>query len=173
MFERINSKVVYKSSWIEVYEDLLKIKDSNTEMFNRIKVRDVVTVVPLFGDDLLLMVETYRHGAGMTFLELPGGFIEDDEEPSETARRELLEETGYTAESLEYRNWFYTWPSRCTQRTYVFLAKGLRMASEQYQKDFGYIKIHKVSRERIMHELKEGLVKSAVTISALFYGYFF
>jgi ADP-ribose pyrophosphatase len=174
MYECISANMVYKSAWMEVYEDLLKDEHSKVETFNRIKVKDVVTIVPLLEDDLLLMVENYRHGAGMVFLELPGGFIEEDEEPSHTARRELLEETSYTAESLEFRNWFYTWPGRSTQRNYVFLARGLRMSSEQqYQKDFGYVNIRKMSREHVMRELKEGIIRSAVTISALFYGYFY
>jgi len=55
------------------------------------------------------MVEGYRHGAGDNLLELPGGFIEENEEPSQAAKRELFEETKHSSDSLELINWFYTW----------------------------------------------------------------
>ena len=58
-------------------------------------------VIPLFKDGSLLMVENYRHGVGTDLLELPGGFINEDEVPLGAARRELIEETGYTCNEVE------------------------------------------------------------------------
>jgi hypothetical protein len=52
---------------------------SKVGMFNRIT--DTAIVIPLFKDGSLLMVENYRHGVGTYLLELPGGFINEDEVP--------------------------------------------------------------------------------------------
>jgi 8-oxo-dGTP pyrophosphatase MutT (NUDIX family) len=56
-------------------------------------------VIPLFKS--LLMVENYRHGVGTDLVELPGGFINEDEVPLGAARRELIEETGYTCDKVK------------------------------------------------------------------------
>ena len=70
-------------------------------------------------------------------------------------------------------NWFYTWPGRATQRNFVFIAKGLKkIQSEQRLEEFEYIQVCKVDREHVTQELRNGRIKSAVTISALLYGYF-
>ena len=124
------------------------------------------------------MLENYRHGVGTKLLELPGGLIrgiegQERQRPSDAAKRELLEETGYTCDTLQYINWFYTWPGRATQRNFVFIAKGLeKIQLKQRLEEFEYIKISKVNREQVMQELNNGRIKSAVTVSALLYGYF-
>ena len=67
-----------------VYEDqVYKENDvtSKVGMFNRITVCDTAIVIPVFKDGSLLMVENYRHGVGRYLLELPGGFINEDEVP--------------------------------------------------------------------------------------------
>jgi ADP-ribose pyrophosphatase len=91
-------------------------------MFNRIEVRDAVIVVPIYKDDSLLMVENYRHGVGTDLLELPGGFINENEHSLDAASRELTEETGYTCKKLKVINWFYTWPGRAGQKVSVVVA---------------------------------------------------
>jgi 8-oxo-dGTP pyrophosphatase MutT (NUDIX family) len=78
-----------------VYEDSVIDDKKGTEgMFNRITVDDAVIIVPIFEDRSILMVINYRHGVSANLLELPGGIIQENEDPSYTARRELLEETG-------------------------------------------------------------------------------
>ena len=73
---------------------------------------------------------------------------------------------------MRYINWFYTWPGRATQRNFVFIAKGLKKVQLKQRLDkFEYVKICKVDRECVMEKLKNGRIRSAVTISALLYGY--
>jgi ADP-ribose pyrophosphatase YjhB (NUDIX family) len=59
-------------------------------MCDRKEVLDAVIVVPILQDNSLLMVESYRHGAGTNLLELPGGFITENELETDAGRRELL-----------------------------------------------------------------------------------
>jgi len=168
------SSIMYESQWMTVYEDWVSKENGGTiGMFNRIEVLDAVTVVPILDDSSLLMVENYRHGAGTNLLELPGGFINENELGSDAGRRELLEETGYTCNKAELINWFYTWPGRTAQRNFVVVARGLKKRSGKNLDKFECIKVHKLSGDKIRRELKGGgKIKSAATISALLHGYF-
>jgi ADP-ribose pyrophosphatase len=179
------SRIVYKSKWLEVYEDLLSVNEiekkgkknsdytNYTKLFNKIKTKnDGATIVPVFSDGSLLMIESYRRGVDVVILELPGGLIDNNEKPFETARKELLQETGYSCETLESKGWFYTWPSRSNQKVHVFIAKGLEKVSKQNLDATENIKLKIISKDEIMLKLKNQEIRSAETISALFCGYF-
>ena len=106
-YQTMQSNVVYKSEWMTVYEDQVYKRNDVTSkvgVYNRIDVCDTAIVIPLFKDGSLLMVENYRHGVGTYLLELPGGFIDEDEVPLGAAKRELLEETGYTCNKVKILN---------------------------------------------------------------------
>jgi ADP-ribose pyrophosphatase len=180
MYHLKASKAVYKSDWMTVYEDSVIDDEKGTEgTFNRITVNDAVIIVPIFEDGSILMVETYRHGARTNLLELPGGLVQVNEEPYYTAKRELLEETGYGCSSLQYVNWFYTWPGRTSQKNFVFIAKNLKREDANLQQNQNQLEhfehigaLRVVSREKIIQELKNGSITSSMTASALLYGYF-
>ena len=167
------SNIMYKSQWLTVYEDWVSKEGVTIGMFNRIEVHNAVIVVPILEDSSLLMVENYRHGVGTSILELPGGFINENEAGSDAGRRELLEETGYTCNKVELINWFYTWPGRTAQRNFVVVARGLKKHYDRNLDELECIKVHKLSGDKIRREPKRGgKIKGAVTISALLHGYF-
>jgi ADP-ribose pyrophosphatase len=73
----------------------------------------------------IVLVKQYRHGAGRELWEVPAGMIERGEATLETARRELIEETGYRAASLRFLWSMYSSPGFCEERIYFFVAEGL------------------------------------------------
>jgi 8-oxo-dGTP pyrophosphatase MutT (NUDIX family) len=83
-----------------------------------------VTIVPLDGDEIVLVTQT-RRGAGGRVVELPAGTLEDGETPVDAARRELAEECGLAAETWTPVGGFWVVPAYSTEYSHVFVATGL------------------------------------------------
>ena len=90
-----------------------------------------INIIAITEDGLFIIERQYRHGAGSFNYELPAGIVENGEEPIDAAKRELLEETGYSGgEWIEFGR-SYPNPSSMTNMNYTFLANGVRKTSEQ------------------------------------------
>jgi ADP-ribose pyrophosphatase len=94
-------------------------------------IRDVVrhpgavAIVPRLDDGRICLLRQFRAAVDQTLLELPAGTLEPGEDPAETARRELAEETGYRAGRLEHLASFYTSPGVLDEHMHLYLATGL------------------------------------------------
>jgi ADP-ribose pyrophosphatase len=84
-----------------------------------------VAIVAVDRDGLLTLVRQVREPARARLLELPAGGLEDGEEPLQTARRELAEETGLSGGRWEEAEAFYTTPGFCRERMHLFFAEDL------------------------------------------------
>ncbi len=95
------------------------------------RVREVVrhggsvTIIPLLDRQRVCLIRNFRVAVGRRLLELPAGTREPDEPVEETARRELLEETGYRADRWERLPGFFVSPGILDERMELFLATGL------------------------------------------------
>jgi len=97
-----------------------------------------VAVLALDDANRVLMIRQYRHPAGYQLWEIPAGLRDaDGEPPLETARRELLEETGYRARQWHTLVDYFTSPGFSTERIRVYLARGIEEAG-----DTGYEREH-------------------------------
>ena len=125
-----------------------------------------VTVVPILGDDRIVMIRNRRFAVERELLELPAGTLEAGESPLACAARELEEETGYRAARITPLCEFYTTPGICTERMYVFVARDL-VPTEQNLKDGEEIRVcvHRMDEVRCM--LSHGELSDGKTIAAL------
>lgn len=85
-----------------------------------------VAVLPITEDGRVLLLRQYHHPIGEALLGIPAGTAEPGEDPIETARRELVEETGFEAARLVEQTSFFTSPGYTTERMTLFRADGCR-----------------------------------------------
>lgn len=83
---------------------------------------DWITVIPVTSDRRIVLVRQYRFGTGEITLETPGGMCDGAEEPERTARRELVEETGYEAGEIVRLGWVHPNPAIQSNRCHAFVA---------------------------------------------------
>jgi ADP-ribose pyrophosphatase len=84
-----------------------------------------VAILPLLNDGRVCLIRSRRLTVNQTLIEVPAGTREPNEEPLETARRELAEETGYRADSFEQLVAYFPSPGVLSERMWIYIAKGL------------------------------------------------
>jgi ADP-ribose pyrophosphatase len=94
----LKTEVTYATPWFEVVGKTMRADEAP---YYSLRLPDYAAVVAFTEDDKILIVRQYRPAVERHTLELPSGIIDPGEEAAETARRELLEETGYAAGQTE------------------------------------------------------------------------
>lgn len=95
-----------------------------------------VVILPLLADGRVALIRNRRPALGGRLLwELPAGTLEKDEDPALAAKRELEEETGYTAGRVEKLASFYTTPGMTDELMHAFLATDLREGGQRLEED--------------------------------------
>jgi ADP-ribose pyrophosphatase len=107
-----------------------RLGDALAHTFVRIDCADWVNVVPLTAANEVVMIRQFRHGAGVETLEIPGGMVDEGEDPMAAAARELLEETGYRSAKLERIGSVNPNPALFGNRLHSFVARDCVAVSE-------------------------------------------
>lgn len=124
--EVLESEEVYKGKILSIQRDTLTRGDGKTFIRETAVASDAVGIVAMDDQDRILLIRQYRHPMGRPVWEIPAGKMDvDGEKPEETALRELREETDTTADSVELLTLFLNSAGWTTEKTYVYLAKGL------------------------------------------------
>lgn len=124
-------------------------------------------VIALTEDNEVVLIKQYRHGVKEVMWEIPGGVVDDGEDPMEGIKRELLEETGYTAKEFIQMGKLYPNPAIQTNSMYCFLALGAEKVSEQNLDDGEDIEVHLVPLEQLIEMTQRGEFPHALQVAAL------
>ncbi|MFZ2886731.1 MAG: NUDIX hydrolase [Minisyncoccia bacterium] len=119
---------VFKGIVFDVYHWEQTMFDGSTATFEKVKKADTTVVFPVLPDGRILLTKQEQPGKP-PFIAGAGGRMEEGEEPEASARREMLEETGYEAEKLVL--WYAEQPmSKIDWAVYVFIAHGAKKAAD-------------------------------------------
>jgi len=128
---------------------------------------DAVVILPHEGDDILL-IRQWRSPIGTYIFEAPAGTMEEGEDPMETAKRELIEETGMAAGSMHALGYIYTTPGFTDERLWLFEATDLAPSREHSPDDDEVIEPVRVTVPQIREMIRTGEIVDAKTI-CIFY----
>jgi ADP-ribose pyrophosphatase len=168
-FPLASSERIYDSPWVGLRRDLIRLADARLQEYHVIEVTPAVCVVPELEDGSLAMIWQLRHPHGKTHWEIPAGRLHADEDPAAGAARELREETGLEAASIEPLGNFYPTNGISAHYAYAFVARGCRQASAQELDVSERISVHAISREAVRAKLLSAGFEDAFTALALFY----
>ena len=130
--------------------------------------RPWANILALTKDNEVVLVRQYRHGVCDVLWELPGGVVEDGEDPLEGARRELLEETGYQAGRMIPIGELYPNPALQTNTLYCFLALDVERVGEQSLDAGEDIEVHLIPLEELIGMAKRDEFPHALQAAVLF-----
>jgi ADP-ribose pyrophosphatase len=143
-------------------------REGGTAMREVVVHPGAVVVLPILDDGRIVMIRNHRFAVDETLWELCAGTLEPGEEPAVTAGRELVEETGYSAASIEPLTTFYTSPGICDEIMYAYLARGLTEVGQQLEAT-EQIEVELLGHEEVMRLVREGQVRDGKTIATLLY----
>ncbi|MBV8728078.1 MAG: NUDIX hydrolase [Candidatus Eremiobacteraeota bacterium] len=132
------------------------------------ETRGFSSVFALTTDNRVVLVRQFKYGIGRTVLELPSGFIDEGESPQEAAVRELAEETGYVADSMDLTRTFVPDPTNSTTLMHLFLARGARHELAQKLDPTENIEVETVSLTELHDLLRKGEIDSATQVAAIY-----
>ncbi|CAN5153102.1 NUDIX hydrolase [soil metagenome] len=161
----ISTETIYEGKIFDV--KITEIREGENEYKREIVEHNgSAVIVPVFADKKVALVKQYRHAAKKYLLEIPAGTLERDENPETGARRELEEEIGVTAKSIEKLMEFYVSPGFLTEKMHVFLATDLTETQQNLEED-ELIEIEKLTLDKAFEKIKNGEIEDAKTIIGL------
>ena len=128
-----------------------------------------VNVIPLTSDHQVVMIRQYRHGSREITLEIPGGLVDPGDTPEEAAARELLEETGYQAKTLEEIGVVSPNPAIFNNRCYTFLAQRIEKVGPPRFDQTEDIEVVLIPLADIPNLILEGEIDHAMVITAFYW----
>lgn len=163
------TQYVYRGKIINVRRDAVVFPDGKESSREIVEHRGAVAIAAVDNAGYIYLVRQYRYAFDEELLEIPAGKLEAGEENTqkEAAIRELREETGLTADSVEYLGVIYPSVGMLTERIHLYLARGLTQGEMDLDED-EYLHVERIPVSQVEEMVRHGEIRDAKTICALF-----
>jgi ADP-ribose pyrophosphatase len=165
---KISSRAAYRGRLLKVNEDEVTLPDGSTALREYVVHPGAAIILPLFDDGSVLLERQFRYPVGSHFYELPAGKLEADEPPLQTAKRELLEETGYVAAEWRELGRLHPCVGYSDEQIDFFLARKLEFKGAQ--PDVGeFLETLRMPLADTVDWIRRGRITDTKTILGLFW----
>ena len=163
----MRSDKVYEGKILNLKVDTVEMPDKKYSKREIVEHPGGVAIVAINSEDSMVLVRQYRKPVEDFLIEIPAGKLELNEEPRETAIRELREETGLESDKLTYVTEFYTSPGYTDEKIHLFLAENLRKVD--YTPEPGeFLEIIELPIKELTNMVKRGEIVDSKTIIGIF-----
>lgn len=162
----VSSQRIYQGRIVSLRVDEVVLPDGRRSQREIVEARGAVGIIALDAEGNVLLERQFRKPAEQVLWEIPAGTLEPGESPLECARRELVEETGYRAERFTPLVTFYTSPGFCDEQLHLFVARGLRPATQHLETD-EFLTVSKVPLRHAVQMVRTGEIIDAKTIAGV------
>lgn len=171
----VSGEQVFSGRLLQVHRDVVRLPDGSTGTREYIRHPGAVLALPIFDDGSgsmeharVLLERQYRYPSARDFLELPAGKREPGEAPLETAKRELLEETGYVAREWTTLGSLHTTVAFTDEVIDLFLARGLEFRGAKLDEG-EFLETLVVPFAEALEMVRDGRITDSKTSVALLY----
>ena len=168
-----SSRRAYSGRVISLDVDTVRFPDGSEGEMEMVRHPGASAIVPFLSDPTgpdpqLLLIKQYRYAALDFLYEIPAGRLDPDEAPAVCARRELQEETGCTAGTLEHMHTMFTTPGFTDEKIHLFLAFDLVRGEANREAD-EFISVEVVPLTQALEMVRDGRIKDAKTALGILY----
>jgi ADP-ribose pyrophosphatase len=158
--------LVFDGNLLKVHRDIVRLPDGSQGEREYIRHPGAVAVVALFDDGKVLLERQFRYPQRREFIEIPAGKLEPGEPHLDTAKRELLEETGYVAAEWTRLGVIHTAIGYTDEAIEIFLVKKLTQKSAKL--DVGeFLEVLKLPLEEAIAMIRDGRITDSKTVIGL------
>lgn len=164
----IRSQEIFNGKVIRLLVDDVELPNGKPAKREIVRHPGAVAVIAITPENRMVFVRQYRKPLDKTILEIPAGKLEKGEDPADCAKRELTEETGYTAQEMKFVSKFYTSPGFADELLYVYEGANLGQGQAQPDQD-EFVELVELTLDEAFSRIQTGEIVDAKTVFAVYY----
>ncbi len=168
MTATINSRTtVHRGKVFSLIRENVTLDNGITTEMEFVEHPGATAIIPMLNESRVLLLKQYRHALKEYIWEIPAGTLDPQESVINCAKRELIEETGYSANRWQKLAEITPVPGYSDERIYIYLATDLKPAEQNLDKD-EIINVHEIEFSKAIEMIKRGESQDAKSITGLF-----
>lgn len=161
--QKIDSQEILKGNFLHAFRDTVRLPDGSSATREYVKHPGAVCMIPLLDDGRLVLERQYRWPMQRVMVEFPAGKLDPGEDPLACGKRELLEETGYTAREWAHAGQLHPVISYSTEFIDVWFARGLELQESRLD-DEEFLEVITATPQELIEWCRDGIVTDSKTL---------